>query len=198
MPSYRFSISAYSDGSSPLTFLINPLEVSGMVGDRPYTSIPVLNGSDFKQFSIQDTRKKSFSFDIIADENTAVRDFIFGTSENDANSLLYLTKLDSDGQLSLYYMNIPSELKLLRPRGYRETEWIPVRILDVVPSISGQGKIRWSVTLYYEIVPAAEITSSSSSSSSSSGSSGSSSSSSVGSSSSSSSSSESSSSSSSE
>jgi len=200
MPSYRFSISAYSDGSSPLVFLANPLNVENMVtGERPYSEIPVISGTAFKQFSTFDTRKKSFAFDVIPEERVDTQTFIFGETENDANCLMYLKKLDSDGCLQIFYLNIPSPLTLLRPEGYRTTDWIPVRILDVVaiPS-SPQGKIRWNVTLYYEIVPAAEIISSSSSSSSSSGSSGSSSSSSVGSSSSSSSSSESSSSSSSE
>lgn len=158
MASYHFIISTDDSGSNAVTFPVNPLDLTGMFQERAYTTIPIIEGTPILQHPTNDTRIKSFSFDLIPNERTSLMEFVFGTDESDTDSLYYWKKLDSDALLTTYYLTIPNELKLFRPFGYREEEYIPIRIEDVVavPEVP-QGRIRWKVTVYFRVIPAAEL-----------------------------------------
>ena len=102
MASFHWSIANDSIGTGAWSFEVNPLDVAGMFPARAYNRINVLSGSPIKQFPQVDTRPRSFKFDTIPGTNTTHRDFLLGTDENDTTSILYLKKLDSDGQLTIY------------------------------------------------------------------------------------------------
>jgi hypothetical protein len=154
MASFHWQIGLDSVGTGAWSFEVNPLDVAGMFPDRAYNRLPVLSGSPLKQFPQVDTRIRTISFDIIPGTNTTHRDFLLGTDEDDTTSLLYLKKLDSDGQLTIYWLNIPDDYQRLRPYGYRDEDWIPIRVLDVrTPTEAQGGTPRWKSEMVFEIVP---------------------------------------------
>lgn len=160
MASYHLQIADDNLGTNAWTFLVNPDDFSGMFPPRTYTRLGILGGSALKQFPEHDTRIRRLKFDVIPDTTTPHSAFLMGDSEEDTDSLLYLKKLDADGQLAVYWLGIPEALtKRLRPYGFRETDWIPIRVLDVLPGPERKGGAPWwNAEMVFEIVPYFETT----------------------------------------
>jgi hypothetical protein len=157
MASYHLRIATDNLGTGAWSFEVNPLDFGEAFPERAYNRLPTISGSPLKQFPQFDTRIRRLKFDIIPGTNTTHRDFLLGTDEDDTTSLLYLKKLDSDGQLTIYWLNIPDAYQRLRPYGYRDTEWIPIRVLDVLTQpIERPGTPHWSSEMIFEIVPLSE------------------------------------------
>jgi len=157
MANYHLQIATDNIGTGAWSFEVNPLDFGDAFPERAYNRLPTLSGSSLKQFPQVDTRIRRLKFDVIPGTNITHRDFLLGTDEDDTTSLLYLKKLDSDGQLTVHWLNIPDAYQRLRPYGYRETEWIPIRVLDVITQpIERGGTPHWASEMIFEIVPLAE------------------------------------------
>ncbi len=160
MASFHLQIADDNLGTNAWTFAVNPRDFAGMFPDLVYSRLEILGGSALKQFPEHDTRIRNLKFDFIPDTTTAHSAFLMGDSETDTDSLLYLANRDSDGQLTVYWLGIPTALnKRLRPIGYREIDWIPIRVLEVKPGPeAGSGQPWWNAEMIFEIVPDFETT----------------------------------------
>ena len=156
MPAYRWQIAVDHYGTGAWEFKANPIDLSGMLGTpRPYTAIEVLEASPILQFPLYDTQLKSVLIDSLPGSEAQFKQFVKGDSETDSQSLEFLKKLDSDGKLTIYWLNIPE--KTNRPYGYRDEEWIPVRFEDVIPNPEAvPGDPRWKTELRFRVVPSPE------------------------------------------
>jgi len=153
MADYHWKICTDQDGTELFTFTVNPLDISGVFPERTYTAIPIIAGPTILQFPEYDTRLRRIKFDLVPEENTTHMEFLLGTSESDSSSLLYLDALDSDGQLTPYWLHIPETYKNWRPRGYRDTGYIPIRVEEVHPVPEGGGLKRWQCEMLFRIIP---------------------------------------------
>jgi hypothetical protein len=94
---------------------------------------------------------------MIPETNSTHTDFLMGSTESDTTSVLYLKNRDADGQLTIYWLKIPTAIQNLRPYGFRDTEWIPIRVEDVVTIPQAHaGSPRWEGEMVFRIVPIAE------------------------------------------
>lgn len=159
MASFHLQIANDNLGTGAWSFEVNPLDFGDAFPEEAYNALPTLSGSPILQFPQVDTRLRRLKFDIIPGTNTLHKEFLLGTTESDTTSLLYLKNRDSDGQLTIYWLNIPTILQDLRPYGFRDTEWIPIRVEDVITRPVGQGGTpRWEGEMVFRIVPLAETT----------------------------------------
>lgn len=53
----------------------------------------------------------------------------------------------SNGILPVWYINIPDALKVHRPRGYRESDWIAVKVVDFSAEVTNPTSLKWDVML---------------------------------------------------
>jgi len=65
--------------------------------------------------------------------------------------LKYLGMKYSDGTLPVWFLHIPDSLKVHRPEAYQDKEWIPIKILDVVTTLSSPMQLWWNVELTFVI-----------------------------------------------
>ena len=161
MASFHLQIANDNLGTGAWSFEVNPLDFGDAFPEEAYNALPTLSGSPILQFPQIDTRLRRLKFDIIPGTNTLHKEFLLGTTESDTTSLLYLKNRDADGQLTTYWLNIPTVIQDLRPYGFREIEWIPIRVEDVITRPVGQGGTpRWEGEMVFRIVPLAETTAS--------------------------------------
>ncbi len=159
MASYHLQIANDNLGAGAWTFEVNPLDFGDAFPEEAYNILPVLNGSPILQFPQVDTRLRRLKFDIIPGTNATHTDFLMGTTESDTTSVLYLKNRDADGQLTIYWLKIPTDIQNLRPYGFRDTEWIPIRVEDVITRPEARsGTPRWEGEMVFRIVPISETT----------------------------------------
>lgn len=73
------------------------------------------------------------------------------------DSLKYLGMKYSDGTLPIWFLHIPDSLKVHRPETHQDDEWIPIKILDVVTTLSSPTQLWWNVELTFVIAGPREI-----------------------------------------
>ncbi len=158
MASYHLRIANDNLGTGAWTFEVNPLDFADAFPEEAYNILPTLGGSPILQFPQVDTRLRRLKFDMIPGTNTTHTDFLLGTTESDTTSLLYLKNRDADGQLTTYWLNIPTAIQNLRPYGFRDREWIPIRVEDVVtrPEAVPGTLPRFEGEMIFRIVPLSE------------------------------------------
>lgn len=60
----------------------------------------------------------------------------------------------SNGILPIWYINIPEDLKYHRPRGYRDSEWIAMKVVNYEAILANPTSVTWDVIL--SMVPIGE------------------------------------------
>ena len=157
MASYHLQIADDNLGTGAWTFEVNPLDFSEAFPEEAYNILPTLSGSPILQFPQVDTRLRRLAFDMIPETNSLHTDFLMGETESDTTSVLYLKNRDADGQLTIYWLQIPTDIQNLRPYGFRDTTWIPIRVEDVITRpVASPGDPRWEGEMVFRIVPLAE------------------------------------------